>query len=396
MLSVSEAQKIMLAAVTPLPAERVPLEAAFGSVLAEPVMAARDQPPYPASEMDGYALRSQDTPGRLTVAGESAAGHGFTGICQAGLAIRISTGAAVPEGADAVVIQESVRREGDHIDVPAVLSGSHVRPRALDFAAGTVLQEAGRKLDGIALALAAASGAATLAVARPPRVAILTGGDELAEPGSVPGPFQIYDSGGIGVASLVRGWGGRPERLALEKDDAAAIARAAERGLKNSDLLVVIGGASVGDHDHARPALTRLGLQLAVDKISLRPGKPTWFGVTPLGLVLGLPGNPASALVCAHLFLAPLLRAMQGREAVKPPVRARLVHALPGNGPREHYLRGLVGADDKGQLTAQAFENQDSSMLSPFASANALIRQLPDASSSPEGAMVEVLLLDQA
>ena len=301
----------------------------------------------------------------------------------------------MPDGADTVVIQEDVRREGDLVIVPGAAAGNNVRARGGDFSAGAVLLTPGRVLDGVAIALAAATGAAALPVARRPRLAILCSGDELAPPGSLPGPYQIFDSGTYGVAGLVRAWGGIAQRLDVASDDAAIIAQAAEEGLRGSDLLVVIGGASVGDHDHARPALMRLGLELAVEKVAVRPGKPTWFGVTPHGPVLGLPGNPSSALVCAHLFLRPLIEAMLGRDgaaclAFHP---ARLAQALPANGPREHYLRSHVHVDANGGLTVRSFEDQDSSLISVFAAANALIRLPPSAPALAAGALVDVLLL---
>jgi molybdopterin molybdotransferase len=386
----------MLAATKALAAESVALDDALGRVLAAPVFASRDQPPFAVSAMDGYAVRSADTPGVLRVAGESAAGRGFTGSCEAGAAIRISTGAAVPDGADTIVIQEDVNRDGDRVTVPPSPRNQHIRARAGDFAAGVMLLSADRRLDGVAISLAAASGAAELAVVRQPRIAILSSGDELAAPGATPGPWQIFDSGTYGIGAMVRGWGGVARRLAVERDDVGAIARAAEQGLRDGDLLVVIGGASVGDHDYARPALMRLGLELAVEKVAVRPGKPTWFGVTPQGPVLGLPGNPASALVCARLFLRPLIEAMLGRDPQISTVfrRARLLHALPANGPREHYLRAQLDADDTGQLVVRAFEDQDSSLISVFAAANALIRLAPDMPALVQGAMVDVLTLD--
>jgi len=385
----------MLTLAHSLDAELVPLQAALGRVLADAVVAMRDQPPFDVSAMDGYAVRSHDTPGSLQVSGESAAGHGFNGRVEAGMAIRISTGAAMPDGADTVVIQEDVRREADQVTVPAAATGRHIRPRGGDFAAGTVLLPKGRLLDGVALSLVAASGAGQARVMRSPRVAILSSGDELAAPGSEPGPFQIFDSATFGIAGLVRAWGGLPHRLAVEKDDVEAIASAAEQGLKGSDLLVVVGGASVGDHDHARAALLKLGLELAVEKIAVRPGKPTWFGVTPHGLVLGLPGNPASALACAKLFLHPLIEAMLGRDPQAPVAmrRARLLRALPANGPREHYLRAHLDVDSDGQQIVQAFEDQDSSLISVFAAANALIRLAPDAPAFAAGMLVDVLPL---
>jgi len=395
LLDVAEARGLMLAGIRSLGAEQVPLEASLGRVLAHPVMAVRDQPPFAASAMDGYAVRSADTPGLLAVIGESAAGHGFTGRCEAGTAVRISTGAALPDGADGIVIQEDVRRDGDRIEVPQVPPGHFIRRRGIDFIAGTRLLDKGRVLDGVGVSLAAASGAATLPVTRRPRVAILSSGDELATPGETPSPWQIFDSATFGLAGLIAAWGGEARRLAVAKDDVAAIARAAEEGLTNSDLLLLIGGASVGDHDHARPALMRLGLEMKVGKVAVRPGKPTWFGRTQHGPVLGLPGNPASAMVCAHLFLKPLLLAMQDRDPEPRFVRAHLAKALPANGGREHYLRSALKPDGEGRLTVRAFEDQDSSLISIFAAANALIRLAPDALAQNEGALMDVLPLGE-
>jgi molybdopterin molybdotransferase len=392
--TVAEARAAMLAGIAVTSEESVTLGEALGRVLARPVSAKRDQPPFAVSEMDGYAVIAASTPASLNLIGESSAGHGFAGRLTPGSAVRISTGAAVPQGADAVVIQENVSRTGDLVQVPRAEKGQHIRPQAMDFTAGTILLKAGRKLDGIALALASASGMAKLSVRRRPRVAILSGGDELADPGATPGPFQIFDSGTYGIAAQIAAWGGEPHRLQLEKDDVAAIARAAENGLKDNDMLVLVGGASVGDHDHARPALQKLGLQMMVNKVNLRPGKPTWFGHALQRPVLGLPGNPASALVCAHLFLKPLLETMLGRDADVTSRRARLLEALPANGGREHYLRAHLAIDVDGALSVRAFEQQDSSLLSVFAAANALIRLPPGAPAQAEGVLVDVLPLD--
>jgi len=394
MMTVEQARAAMLAHAVPLDHESIALEDALGRVLARPVSAARDQPPFAVSAMDGYAIRSADAPGALTVTGESAAGAGFDGVCAKGCAIRISTGAAMPAGADAVVIQEDVQRDGVVLTVPAARSNQHVRPQAGDFSAGAVLLEASRKLDGVAVSLAAAAGAARVDVVRRPRIAILSSGDELAAPGTAPGPWQIFESATFGIAGLACQWGASCERLAVEKDDVEAIARAAEAGLRDSDLLVVIGGASVGDHDHARPALMKLGLALAVEKVAVRPGKPTWFGKAPDAMVLGLPGNPASALVCAQLFLKPLIRAMLGQPAQPVVRRARLAKSLSANGPREHYLRARWQSDEEGRLTVTAFEDQDSSLISIFAAANALIRLPPNLPVQAAGAPVDMLMLD--
>lgn len=394
MMTVSQARMCMLAALSTLSSETAPLRAALGRVLAAPVMATRDHPPYAASAMDGYAVRATDTPGLLNVIGETAAGRPFDGACLPGSAVRISTGAALPEGSDTVVIQEDARRDGDMVAVPLTKADRHIRHRGLDFTAGTQLLEPGRSLDGVAVALAAASGIAAVPVVRRPRVAVLCGGDELAEPGTHAGPFQIYDSASYGVCALIESWGGAAERLALEKDNVEGIARAARDGMQDCDLLVVIGGASVGDHDHARTALNSLGLALACAKVAVRPGKPTWFGTTPYGNVIGLPGNPASALVCAYLFLRPILEALMGRPP-EPCVRlqkAKSAASLPENCNREHYLRALLSVDDSGSLVARAYENQDSSMLSVFAATNGLIRRLPSAPPVERGELLDILI----
>lgn len=394
--TVANARDAMMAVIAPLDGERAALADALDRVLAADIAASRDQPPFAVSAMDGYAVRAADTPAILRLIGESAAGRGFAGCLEPGTAVRISTGALVPDGADTIAIQEDVQRDGGHVTVPATRLGRHIRPRGGDFATGAVLLKTGARLDGVAVALAAASGTAVLPVVRRPHVAILCSGDELAAPGDVAGPFQVYDSATHGIAALIRSWGGQSFRCAIARDDAGAIAAAAERALHDCDLLVVVGGASVGDHDHARPALVRLGLRLAVEKIAVRPGKPTWFGVTPQGPVLGLPGNPASALVCAHLFLRPILEAMLGRDPDNCVIfrRARLAQALPANGPREHYLRARVEVDDDGRLSVRAHEDQDSSLLGMFAAANALIRLTADCAARDAGALVDVLLLD--
>lgn len=385
----------MLSVAAPLGVENVALADALNRVLIIDIVASRDQPPFAASAMDGFAVRAADTPGRLRLIGESTSGRGFDGHLAAGTAVRISTGAPLPDGADAIVMQEDVTRDAEMVKIPLTPFGRHVRRRGSNFTAGTVLLRAGQKLDGMALALAAASGCAVLPVARRPRIAILCSGDELVAPGGAPGPVQVFDSASYGIGGFIEEWGGASLRLSIARDDIGALATAAEQGLRDSDLLVVLGGASVGDHDHARPALMRLGLDLAVEKVALRPGRPTWFGITPQGPVLGLPGNPLSALVCACLFLRPILEAMLGRDPKDCTKfhRARLANALPANGPCEQYLRAYVGIDDEGQLSVRADESQDSSVLSSAPIANALIRRAPGASALKYGALVDVTLL---
>jgi molybdopterin molybdotransferase len=401
MLTVDAARAAMLAAASALPAETVPLSGALGRTLTAPVTASRDQPPFAASAMDGYAVRRDDLGAAsvrgLRVVGESAAGAGYPAPLGALEAVRIFTGAPLPEGADCVVIQEEVSRHGDLMRWGGKQASDFVRPLGIDFRAGATLLRAGERLDGIALALAAAAGLGELSVARRPRVALLATGDEIVEPGAEPRSNQVFDSVSHGLAGLIERWGGEPVRLRPLRDDLKLIAQAAEAALKTTDLLVCIGGASVGDHDLVKPALDTLGLERLVERVALRPGKPTWFGRTPAGLALGLPGNPASALVCAHLFLAPLLAALQGRDPASETstVRARLATALPANGPREHYLRTRLDVDGDAVLTADPFEQQDSSLLSIFAGANALLRRPVDDGPRQPGDLVDVLRLQR-
>lgn len=396
MLTVDQARALMLSAVGPLGSETVALTEAAGRTLAEPVVAARSQPPFAASAMDGWAVRAADLgdlPARLAILGEAAAGRAFPGVVGAGEAVRIFTGAPVPAGADLVVIQENAVRDGDLVVIGETGRGSNIRDAGSDFAAGAAVLPAGRRLDPFALAVAAATGAGTLAVARRPRVAILATGDELVQPGSAARPDQIYDSVSHALAVWCAGRGAVARRLETRGDDAVAIADAVAQA-DRVDLLVTVGGASVGDHDLVKPALGRLGLTIAVPKIAVKPGKPTWFGALGSGLpVLGLPGNPASALVCARLFLAPVLAAMLGADAgaVTALQPARLGAALKANGDREEWLRARLSVAPDGARVATAFGAQDSSLQTVLAAADVLIRRLPLAPARAAGAVVETL-----
>ena len=393
LLAVDDARARMLAEIAPLAAETVRLADAIGRVLAEDVTAIRDQPPFDASAMDGWAVRSLDTPGTLKIAGESAAGHGFAGRLGPHAAVRIFTGAAVPDDADAVVIQEKATREGDEVTVPATARGANVRSAGGDFRGDDRLLRAGERIDPWRLSLAAAAGRAEVLVHARPRVAILGTGEEIVEAPAKPGPFQIYDSGAPALAALVAGWGGRPTKSKPVRDDLDAVIEAL-RGA-DADLVVTVGGASVGDHDLVRGAAEALGFQPRVLSVAVRPGKPTFFGVLGDGRrLLGLPGNPASALVCAELFLAPILAALQGAAPGPVLVTARLAEALPANGPREHWMRARLGHAD-GVITVQPFRDQDSSLVTVFAGADALLRRPPDAPAAAEGAVVEVLPLER-
>lgn len=392
LLEVSDARARILATVSQVPAEEAPLCAALGRVLAADIRAGRAQPPFDASAMDGWAVRAADTPGRLKIVGESAAGHGYAGALAAGEAVRIFTGAAVPWGADWIVIQEDAQRDGDHVIAPAAALPNHIRAAGMDFSAGERLLERGVRLDPWRLALAAAAGHGIVSVSRRPQVVILSTGEEVVPPGASPGPFQIFDSGSTALQALATTWGAEVSLLAGVGDDAEATANAVARG--GGDLVVTLGGASVGDHDIVKPALGRLGLELRVESVAVRPGKPTWFGVLGDGRkVLGLPGNPASALVCAELFLKPLLLAMQGADPALPMEAAVLDAALRANGAREHWMRARLSRRADGRLSAAPFPDQDSSLVSVFAEADALIRRAAGAPALGRGEIVETLRL---
>ncbi|HEY1930277.1 MAG TPA: gephyrin-like molybdotransferase Glp [Caulobacteraceae bacterium] len=394
LLPVEEARSRMLAATRPLPAEAVPLTQAVGRVLAADVLASRDQPPFPASAMDGWAIRTADGAGPRRIVGESAAGHGYERPLGPGEAVRIFTGAPVPVGADKVVIQEEARREGDQVVFERIDEGDNIRPAALDFSAGDRLLSAGMRLDPWRLTLAAAAGLPAVTVASQPRVALLSTGEEVVPPGTTPGPFQIFNSGTTSLGALAAAWGAAVTPLGIAGDDDAAIAAAVSGA--GGDLVVTLGGASVGDYDRVKPALERLGLRLAVQSVAMRPGKPTWFGTLEDGrLVLGLPGNPASSMVCAELFLRPLLRALQGAAPEARVARARLTAPLPANGAREHWMRVRLSEDEVGGRTAAALSDQDSSLMTVFAEADALLRRPIGAPAAAAGEVVEVLPLDR-
>lgn len=394
LLSVDDARARMLAEIASLPAETVPLARSIGRVLAEDVTAVRDQPPFAASAMDGWAVRAADTPGSLKIVGESAAGHGFEGRVGAGEAVRIFTGAALPDGCDAMVIQEDAERDGDSVRVPGVQSGHYIRPAGGDFKAGAALLERGARIDPWRLSLAAAAGRAEVAVHRRPRVALLSTGEEIVQAPATPGPFQIYDSGAPALAALIEGWGGAVVRAKPVRDDLEAVIAALRDA--DADLVVTVGGASVGDHDLVRAAGQALGLSLRVESVNVRPGKPTFFGTLGDGRrMLGLPGNPASAFVCAEMFLKPIVSAYLGAPTKPITIPARLAADLPANGPREHWMRAKLTYADGG-VTVRPYRDQDSSLISVFAVSDALLRRLAGAEAAAPGTVVEVLPLSRA
>lgn len=393
LLSVEDARARMLAEIAVLGAEAAPLGEAVGRVLAEDVAAVRDQPPFTASAMDGWAMHAAATPGALRIVGESAAGRGFEGAVAPGEAVRIFTGAAVPAGCDAIVIQEDAAREGDRLSVPAATPGAWFRPAGGDFRAGQTLLKAGVRIDPWRLSLAAAAGRGEMLVRRRPRVAFLSTGEEIVQGPAAPGPYQVFDAGTPALVAMARGWGAVAERRPPVRDmleDTIEALRVAE-----AELVVTVGGASVGDHDLVRAAAEALGASLKVGSIAVRPGKPTFFGTFPDGRrLLGLPGNPASAFVCAELFLRPLIAAYQGAEALPALRPARLAAALPANGPREHWLRATLSAREDGDVVTP-YREQDSSLMSVFALSTVLLKRQAGAPAAVPGEAAWVLPLER-
>lgn len=403
MISVEEARARILAAFAPLPGELVSLDRALGRVLAEDVTARVTQPPQAVSAMDGYAVRAAEVaevPVRLRVVGAAPAGGAYAGSLGPGEAVRIFTGGPLPEGADSVVIQEDTRAgedaRGAWVEVTeAVQPGRYVRPAGLDFSAGERGLEAGRRLGVRDLALAASMNHPWLAVRRKPRVAVLATGDEVVMPGEPLGPHQIVSSNGIALCAFVEACGGEAVNLGIARDDRDSLLRLAA-GARGTDLLVTTGGASVGEHDLIRSVLGEQGLELDFWKIAMRPGKPLLFGRMGDTPLLGLPGNPVSSLVCALIFLRPLLARLLGLEAGEARIEARLEAPLPANDRRQDYLRAELRREADGSLFARAFERQDSSMLATLTRADGLLVRPPHAPAAAAGERVEVILLEAA
>ncbi|HKZ97319.1 MAG TPA: gephyrin-like molybdotransferase Glp [Hyphomicrobiaceae bacterium] len=398
LLTVAEALARILDGAEPTEPETVPLLEAHGRVLAGDLEAKLTQPPFAASAMDGYAVRAADVeapPARLKVVGTSAAGRGYRGSVRPGEAVRIFTGAALPDGADAIVIQENTEPAGDGVIVrEGAPPKAYVRGRGIDFAAGVTLLEAGRRLDARALTLAAAMGHDVVPVRSKPLVAILATGDELVLPGTPPGPDQIVCSNPFGLAALVSNAGGTPRVLGIARDSKEDIAGKIGEA-QGSDIIVTTGGASVGDHDLVVPALASLGMKLDFWKVAMRPGKPLLFGRLGKARVLGVPGNPVSSLVCGRLFLVPLIRRLLGAAVTDEALEtATLTHALAANGPRQYYMRAVLERSSRGPPRVTALALQDSSLLAPLAAADCLIVRAPDAPALQAGAEVEILRLD--
>jgi len=400
LLPVDEALKLILAKAHSLPSELVGLDQALGRRLSTSLNALRTQPPFNASAMDGYALRSEDvahTPVTLPCIGVSAAGHGFNGQIKPKTCVRIFTGAPVPNGADVVIIQENTQAQNDQITfLQAEQKGRNIRSAGLDFHMDDVLLSKGTHLGACELALAAAMNYAQLPVTRRPKIALLATGDELVAPAQPMGPDQIIASNTYAVSAYARLAGAECLDLGIAPDDMNTIEAAIERAKnERADVLVTLGGASVGDHDLVQQALKNTGMDLGFWRIAMRPGKPLMHGTIGRMNVLGLPGNPVSAIVCAVLFLVPLIRALSGDEhaAQDRTQLARLGVDMKENDTRQDYVRARLSSGDEG-LIATPFDAQDSSMLRVLSQSSALIIRPPHAPAARKGDMCKILRLD--
>jgi molybdopterin molybdotransferase len=397
MIAVEEARERLLATLTPLGGEQIAVGDAFGRVLAEDLAARRTQPPSALSAMDGYAVRAADVttiPARLKMVGAVPAGKSYDRTLGAGEAVRIFTGAPLPAGADAIVIQEDTDRDGDIVIVKESSPvGRHVRDAGLDFRVGDVKLKAGRRLTARDVGLAAAMDRPWLRVHRRPRVAILPTGDEIVLPGDPVGPNQIVSSNSFALAALVQGCGGLPVALPIAPDDPRALQEVAATAT-GFDLLVTTGGASVGEHDLIREALGETGLVLDFWQIAMRPGKPLMVGKFRGTPMIGLPGNPVSTIVCSLLFLKPAIEKLSGLQPSEPALhKARLVAPLKANDRRQDYLRAALTRLADGTLEVRPFGKQDSSMMSLMAAADCLIVRPPHAPAAIAGDPVDIMLL---
>lgn len=397
LLPVDEALALLLKDVEPKAAVAVPLHEAAGRTLARDVPARRTQPPFDASAMDGYAVRATDATldAKLRLIGQSAAGAGFAGNVGEGETVRIFTGAPLPTGADAIVIQEDVSADGDLIEIgEAAIAGRHIRRRGLDFTEGDLLLEAGRVLDAAALSLAASANHPTLPVVGKPLVAIIATGDELLLPGQIPGPDQIISSNAYGVAAILRAAGADVIDLGIAADRHDAIRALVDRARDaGADIIVTLGGASVGDHDLVHSVLASAGMDLSFWKIAMRPGKPLMFGHLGDARCIGLPGNPVASLLCAHLFIRPVVAALGGRAIVDDWREATLTIDIPANDFRQDYLRSRMETDTSGRFQVTPFRPQDSSMLRTLADSNCVMVRPPLDPARKVGEQVQVLML---
>ena len=398
LMPVADALARITGALQALAPESVSVAEAYGRVLAENVVARVTQPPAAVSAMDGYAVRAEDVatvPTNLHVIGEAPAGAAFEGTFGPGDAVRIFTGAPVPDGADAIVVQENTRREGDTVAVTeGAAAGRFIRPAGLDFTSGDMRLAKGRMLTARDIGLAAAMNVPWLMVTRKPRIALLATGDEIVKPGDSPGPNQIVSSNALALAALIQARGGEPIDLGIAPDNRATLAAMAD-GTRGADMLITLGGASVGDHDLVQSVLGEQGLKVNFWRIAMRPGKPLMFGTIGETPMLGLPGNPVSSLVCGLVFVTAAIHKMLGRgDNYLETDTARLGRDLPENDDRQDYLRATLTRTDDGALVASPFDNQDSSVLTRLAMAQALVIRPPHAMAACEGTMVQIVRID--
>jgi molybdopterin molybdotransferase len=399
LMPVADALTAVLSGAEALPEEMVALDAAYHRVLARDVAARRTQPPQAMSAMDGYAVRSADAAragARLKVTGEVAAGRPFEHAVGVGEAVRIFTGGVIPEGADAVIIQEDTVVEGDGIAVTeAAVAGRHIRPAGVDFRQGDVLLTAGSRLSDRALSLAASMNHPSLPVRRRPKVALLATGDELVMPGETPGPGQIVYSNGYALRALARAEGADILDLGIAADTLGATTSGIRRARDaDADILVTTGGASVGDHDLVKLGLEAEGVAMAFWRIAMRPGKPMMHGRLGPMRVIGLPGNPVSSYVCGFLFLVPLIRTLLGRSVVHHTIESALLgRKVAANDQRQDYLRAHLERRADGSLIAMPVDHQDSSLVGNLAAARALVIRPPFAPAAEAGTACDILRL---
>jgi len=397
MISVEDARQNILSALIPVSTETISIHQAVGRVLAEPVSARRTQPPADLSAMDGYAVKAADIdriPATLNVIGESAAGHGFDGTVEAGTCVRIFTGAPLPTGADTIIIQEDTTRDGDQVTITeGAAKGTYVRPAGLDFTEGEPALTSGHKLTPRDIGLLAAMNIPWIDVYRKPRVALLSTGDELVRPGEPIGPTQIISTNSLVVAAMIEQAGGEAIDLGIAKDNEESLRQMAQ-GAEKADLLITLGGASVGDHDLVQSVLGKDGLQIDFWRIAMRPGKPLMFGDLAGTPMLGLPGNPVSSMICSYIFLLPALDVLMGRPPSRPrTIPAILSHDVKENDRRQDYVRAEFIGEQGGLPLIKLFSNQDSSLLTRLAKADCLLMRPPHAPALKKRQQVDISLL---
>ncbi len=400
LLPVDEALAAILLDAKPESSEAVPLNECHGRILAEDLIATRTQPPFETTAMDGYAVRFRDctsTPCRLKVIGESAAGHRFSGEIGSGEAVRIFTGAPMPSGADSIVIQENTQRDDDQVSIlQPPIAGKFVRPKGLDFKKNDILLRQGQLLSASAIALAASANQPAPLCHIRPKIALISTGDELVAPGIDPSPDQIISSNAFGVGAQIKAFGGEVLDLGIVSDQMEPLVSAMQQAeAAGADIIVTLGGASVGDHDLVGPALEKIGVNVDFWKIAMRPGKPLMFGRKTLRgktlRYLGLPGNPVSSLVCSRIFLQPLIQALLAQPTRLQTFEARLATDLPANDERKEYMRAKIDKHPDGGFIASPFGKQDSSMVWTAAKANGLVIREINAPSAAKGDVCQFL-----